>query len=407
MLGSLLGDGDRFVVVDTETTGLFAADRLVEVAAVTVDQDGAIVDEWDTLVDPQRDVGPTHVHGVTASMVSTAPRFEEVAAALAERLSGAVLVAHNLAFDGRMLTREFAQVEASLSPGSGLCTLRLGGAKLADLCQAYRVQLENAHRALGDARATAQLLGRLAAQAVTPGSRADVSSLSLPYSGRTLQREMTNGEEVPMPYLARLASRTRHHGERGATLAYLDLLDRALADLVITADGQAELSDLAGELGLSGNEVAAAHRRYLDELVAAALRDEVVTDEEYELLHGAAAALGLDPATVDAATAAWRASAATVQLAAGMRVCFTGAATSPDGTEIPRDVLHRFATDLGLEPTSSVTKSACDLLVAADPSSQSGKAGKARRYGIPVAHVDDFLQAQPGSTLPVSPSPGP
>lgn len=304
-----------------------------------------------------------------------------------------------------MLAREFAQIEATLSPGAELFTLRLGGAKLADLCQAYRVQLENAHRALGDAHATAQLLARLAAQAATPGSRADVSSLSLPYSGRTLQREMTNGEEVPMPYLARLASRTRHHGERGATLAYLELLDRALADLVITDDEQAELSDLAGELGLSGDEVAAAHRRYLDELVAAALRDEVVTDEEYELLHRAAAALGLAPATVNDATAEWRASSTAVQLAAGMRVCFTGAATYPDATELPRDVLHQCAADLGLEPTNSVTKSACDLLVAADPSSQSGKAGKARRYGIPVAHVDDFLQAQLGGTIVVNASP--
>lgn len=90
-----------------------------------------------------------------------------------------------------------------------------------------------------------------------------------------------------------------------------------------------------------------------------------------------------------------------------MRVCFTGTATYPDGTQVPRDVLHQFATNLGLEPTNSVTKSACDLLVAADPNSQSGKAGKARRYGIPVAHVDDFLQAQPGATLAVSASPDP
>lgn len=108
-MNEMLGNADRYVVVDVETTRLYNVDRIVEVAAVTVDSSGAIVDEWGTLVDPQRDVGPTHIHGVTASMVSAAPRFQEVAAALADRLYGAALVAHNLTFDARMLANEFGR----------------------------------------------------------------------------------------------------------------------------------------------------------------------------------------------------------------------------------------------------------------------------------------------------------
>jgi len=84
----------RTVVVDVETTGFGRNDRIVEIALVTAEV-SSVLDEFETLVNPLRDVGPAHIHGVTASMVGPAPVFEEVAPAIAERLHGAVMVAHN------------------------------------------------------------------------------------------------------------------------------------------------------------------------------------------------------------------------------------------------------------------------------------------------------------------------
>ena len=80
-------------------------------------------------------------------------------------------------------------------------------------------------------------------------------------------------------------------------------------------------------------------------------------------------------------------------------MCFTGAATYTDGTELPRSQLEQIARDLGLTPVRGVTKTGCDLLAAADPATTSGKAGKARRYGIPVVAVADLLHAHPGEQL--------
>lgn len=400
MLRSLLGNGDRFVVVDVETTGVYNHDRVVEVAAVAVDRHGEIVDEWDTLVDPQRDVGPTHIHGVTATMVSAAPRFEEVAPALAERLYGAVVVAHNLAFDARMLVNEFARLNATLAPGDGLCTLRIGGGKLADVCDAYGVKLTHAHRALGDARATAQLLARVLDGHKATCSCARVFDVRGTYHARTLQREMIESDDIPMPYLARLGSNVHHYGEQGATLAYLDLLDWALADLVISAEERSQLLALAADLGLSPADVLDLHHRYLDELVAAALRDDVVSDAEANLLYRAAAALDVDRCVIDQRIDGGRSESSGVRLVPGMRVCFTGTATYPDGSELPRRKLQRIAESFGLVPNGSVTKSSCDLLVAADASTQSGKAGKAHRYGIPIVDVYDFVRAQPDRAVP-------
>lgn len=400
-LDAALGDCDRFVVIDVETTGLGRHDRVVEVAAVTVNGQGHIIDEWDTLVDPQRDVGPVHIHRVSASMVAAAPRFEEVAAALAQRIDGAALVAHNLSFDVRMLAAEFERAGAELDHGRGLCTLRLGGGRLVDACSYHGIELEHAHRALADARATARLLSRVVQYGADPCRGATVRGLTHPFRPRTLQRDAVDAEAPAMPYLAVLSSHLHHRGEHGSHLAYVDLVDRVVSDLMITETERKALRDLAADLGLGPVDIAGLHQRYVDELIAAATRDEIVTDTERNLIHSVAEALGVDSAFVDAELAAWTPGADAVALTEGMRVCFTGTATYPDGSELERDDLGLIATQMGLEVVSGVTKSRCDLLVAADLATRSQKADDARRWGIPVVDVHDFLTAAETTTLPL------
>lgn len=92
------------VVVDLETTGFRPSDRVVEIAAVRLHPEtGEIVDEYDTLVQPGRDVGHTSIHGITPSMLELAPTFDEILGDLARRLHGQILAAHNLPFDRRFL----------------------------------------------------------------------------------------------------------------------------------------------------------------------------------------------------------------------------------------------------------------------------------------------------------------
>lgn len=153
---------DRIVVVDTETTGFGAADRVVEVAMVTLDLRGRVVDTWETLLDPGRDPGPTHVHGITEEMVQGAPAFGSLAPEIAARLHGAVVSAHNLPFDARMLRQEFDRCEVPLGDlRNGLDTLVPTRAKLHVACLAEGVKLRPNHHALDDALATADLLLRI------------------------------------------------------------------------------------------------------------------------------------------------------------------------------------------------------------------------------------------------------
>jgi len=163
-----------FAVVDLETTGFSPqSERVVEVAVVVLDPDGREVDAFCTLVDPQRDPGPTHVHGITAEMLVGAPTFEGVHPGLAGLLSGRVVVGHNVdRFDLAFLVAECRRLGGEeLVPDSvvTLDTLRVaqayldlpGKARLVDCCDRYRLTWDDHHSALGDARVTAALLGAM------------------------------------------------------------------------------------------------------------------------------------------------------------------------------------------------------------------------------------------------------
>lgn len=155
-----------YAVIDTETTGFSprTGDRMLEIAVVRLDDDGCVADTWETLLDPGRGVGATHVHGITAADVAGAPAFADVAEHVTGLLAGHVVVGHNIAFDLRFLTAELAAAGSSFTPGATLCTQRLApdylpGPKrtLAICCEQAGIVNDHAHSALGDTLATAEL----------------------------------------------------------------------------------------------------------------------------------------------------------------------------------------------------------------------------------------------------------
>jgi DNA polymerase-3 subunit epsilon len=58
---------------------------------------------------------------------------------------------------------------------------------------------------------------------------------------------------------------------------------------------------------------------------------------------------------------------------------------------VPEVVLPSFASKVGLHPVSDVTKKGCDLLVAADERTMSGKGKKASEWGIQIISVEKFI----------------
>lgn len=384
----------EFVVIDTETTGLFKNDRIIELGCVVFSR-GKMLEEWSTLVNPNRDLGPTHIHKITPSMVSIAPTFEEISNDLLRLLNGRIIVGHNASFDIRMLKQEFTRLGIEVEFGKPFCTmigarqlLPQGMDNLTDACNYSGITVDGAHSALGDARMTMSLFQFVSSseQEFSP-ARCNYSADLNPHP--TVPRKIF--ERKPDDALARIRAFTKKVPFPTADqkeVAYLLLLNMAMDDLVISPDESIELNQWAQELGISQSRLRELHVSYLDSFVQAALRDGIVSEVEKEILAKISSALNIDLVIPDSPITI---SSEEPALKPGNKICFTGTAISPSGKQIYRADLEAMAARVGLSPVPSVTKKGCDILVAADEASMSGKAQKARDWGILVISVDKFI----------------
>ena len=376
---------DRFVVIDCETTGFSKHDRICEISLITLDAKSfECVEEYDTIINPERDLGPVYIHGITASAAENAPVFKEIAPVVARRLDGAVLIAHNLSFDvDRMLTQEFNRLDGWFKMGNGLCTYRATGVNLAQACKRFRIPLEHQHRALCDARATAKLAKHLFKNDSVLSCSPAFISISGEPSPRTLRREATDLAGIPM---SRTISYFQSPWRDQPTGIYRYALNYALDDGVLDSEEQQRLSTLASDLGLTPEDEHAIRKMHLASIIASAEYDGVISSIERDYITRLAYTLGIDHENIPEVTEL----ITTDILQVGMHICFTGSAYI-DGEVISRVELETQALLAGLHPVSNVTKMGCDILVSADVASQSGKSRKARSYNKPILSVEEFL----------------
>ncbi len=420
--GDVVGAGDLDIaVVDVETTGFSPRhhDRVVEIAIVRLSAQGEPLDEYETLVNPERDVGPTQVHGITAQDVRDAPTFGEVAGDVAAHLRGAIFVAHNVGFESRFLAAEYARLGHEVDFTPHLCTMRLAGAtglaarSLDACCAECGISLADHHAALCDAQAEAELLLTLlrrcdltaldAAAEFNDGQPAPAFAWpSLPSGARRLtRRESAAGREAANSYVAELVRRVSAAGLGGAaeTVAYTELLDRVLEDRIATREEVEGLHDMALSLGMTAEQVFDAHWRYVEALATMAWSDGVLTNQELSDLRYVGALLGLEAEVTQAISDACAecGSAAPDRMPtkslAGCSVCFTGQlARMADGLPMERSKAEGLAMSAGLTVKSGVSKK-LDILVCADPHSLSAKARKARDYGVRIMAEEAFWRA--------------
>lgn len=164
-----------YVVVDVETSGLEPQQgaRVIEIAAIRTPGDGTVTDSFHTLINPESsDVGLTSLHGITANMVSDAPRFSEITDHVKKIFSNAIFVAHHALFDERFVASEFAHSGQQLNTMPGTCTYWMSRSvtdnvenhKLATLTKRYELDGGLAHSAFSDAMTVVQMLPHLIAR---------------------------------------------------------------------------------------------------------------------------------------------------------------------------------------------------------------------------------------------------
>ena len=156
----------RFVVFDLETTGLSAnKDKIIEIGAVKV-ENGKIIDRFSTFVNPHRLLEPKIIKltGIDDEILAGAPDDMKVMPEFLEFIKDSVLVAHNAPFDTSFV-RNWCKKHGERFDYGFVDTVELSKAVLPDMenykldtvCEALEVELQNHHRAVNDAEATAEL----------------------------------------------------------------------------------------------------------------------------------------------------------------------------------------------------------------------------------------------------------
>ena len=186
-----------FVVFDIETTGLDKnKNNITEIGAVKV-VGGEIVDKWSTFVNPCQPIPENIVNltGINDKMVRNAPKIAEILPEFFEFCKGCVLVAHNAAFDTGFI-KKAAEENGIPYNFCVLDTLMLARCmypelpnfRLDTLSKHLGVILDNHHRAVDDAKATADAFVKMIAELRAQG-KTDISKFNTEFDLRSAAKK--------------------------------------------------------------------------------------------------------------------------------------------------------------------------------------------------------------------------
>lgn len=162
---------DDYIVLDIETTGLSRfSDGITELAGVRV-RDHSIVDEFQTLVNPQRHIPSfiTRLTGISDDMVEDAPKIVDALPEFLDFIGPRTIIAHNATFDYGFLHQHAKSYCGIHWDNEKLCTRKLANRMLPELpskrldalCSHFNVVNTQAHRAMADVVATNQIFSHL------------------------------------------------------------------------------------------------------------------------------------------------------------------------------------------------------------------------------------------------------
>ncbi len=156
----------NFAIIDVETTGGSLRDTKITEIALLIHDGEKIIDEYQTLVNPECDIPPfiTRLTGINQKMVQNAPKFYEIAKTIVELTVNCIFVAHNVAFDYKVIRQEFSRLGYDYRR-EHLCTVRTAryalpghvSYSLGKLSDDLGIEINGRHRAGGDALATSEL----------------------------------------------------------------------------------------------------------------------------------------------------------------------------------------------------------------------------------------------------------
>ena len=156
----------EFAIIDLETTGGSMKNTHITEVAIYIHDGDQIIDEFSSLVNPTTSIPPfiTRLTGINDEMVQSAPKFYEIAKEIVEITKDRIFVAHNVGFDYNVIRKEFKSLGYDYRRPH-FCTVRASryllkghaSYSLGKLTGDLGIEINNRHRAGGDALATSQL----------------------------------------------------------------------------------------------------------------------------------------------------------------------------------------------------------------------------------------------------------
>lgn len=163
----------RQIVLDTETTGLYAndGDRIIEIGCVEIINRRVTKNHFHQYINPERDSheDAVAIHGLTTEFLSDKPKFADIAQAFCDYIRDAELIIHNAPFDLGFLNAELARLD--MQPVEEITTgvidtlvqardMFPGRRNSLDaLCE--RFEIDNTHRTLHGALLDSELLAEV------------------------------------------------------------------------------------------------------------------------------------------------------------------------------------------------------------------------------------------------------
>jgi DNA polymerase III subunit alpha, Gram-positive type len=171
-----------YVFLDTETTGLSAEkERMTEIAMVRTDEEFNIIDTYQTLINPEREITAkiTELTGITESMVENESKYDEIIPVISEYYSQdseeyqIIGVAHNMPFDQKFINKAGQDILGKDIITDFIDTVSLArelypfwrNHKLETCAKKFNVMNENHHRAMNDTMVLYQIGKRLISEA--------------------------------------------------------------------------------------------------------------------------------------------------------------------------------------------------------------------------------------------------
>ncbi|MFK5971362.1 MAG: 3'-5' exonuclease [Candidatus Marithrix sp.] len=173
-LNNQLINDAKFVVIDTETTGLraYSGDEIISICMLEMQGLQLTGREYKTYINPERNISKesTAIHGIKNKDVINSPKIIDILPDLVEFIDKSVIIGHHLNFDIRFLNKTFQKLLLCKLPHLWIDTMmlyiaysgRIGHYSLDEISKICKVENPARHTAYGDAMATAMIFQRIA-----------------------------------------------------------------------------------------------------------------------------------------------------------------------------------------------------------------------------------------------------